>query len=264
MMILDTLAAYARMRVEQLKKDKSLSEIKQAALELPKGDFVFEKALCTSGISIIAEIKKASPSKGLIATNFAPVAQAKAYEEAGVAAISILTEPKYFLGSDEYLKDVRQAVSLPIIRKDFTIDEYQIYEAKVLGADAVLLICSLLDVATIKYYLQLCDLLGITALVETHDAKEIAMALDAGARVIGVNNRNLQDFTVNIKNSVQLRKLIPEDKIFISESGIKTRSDIASLEEIGVDAVLIGETLMRSGNLKETIAGLRGNTNAEN
>ncbi|MPL92087.1 Indole-3-glycerol phosphate synthase [bioreactor metagenome] len=263
-MILDTLAAYARMRVEQLKKDKSLSEIKQAALELPKGDFVFEKALCTSGISIIAEIKKASPSKGLIATNFAPVAQAKAYEEAGVVAISILTEPKYFLGSDEYLKDVRQAVSLPIIRKDFTIDEYQIYEAKVLGADAVLLICSLLDVATIKYYLQLCDLLGITALVETHDAKEIAVALDAGARVIGVNNRNLQDFTVNIKNSVQLRKLVPEDKIFISESGIKTRSDIASLEEIGVDAVLIGETLMRSGNLKETIAGLRGNTNAEN
>ena len=264
MMILDTLAAYARMRVVQLKKDKPLSEIKQAALELPTGDFVFEKTLRTSGISIIAEIKKASPSKGLIANNFAPAAQAKAYEEAGVAAISVLTEPKYFLGSDEYLKDVRRAAKLPIIRKDFTIDEYQIYEAKVLGADAVLLICALLDVATIKYYLKICDLLGLTALVETHDAQEIAMALDADARVIGVNNRNLKDFTVDIKNSVHLRSLVPADKIFISESGIKTRSDIITLEEIGVDAVLIGETLMRSGNLKETIAGLRGNTNAEN
>ena len=196
-MILDTLADYARMRVAQLKKDKPLLEIKQAALALPTGDFVFEKVLRSSGISIIAEIKKASPSK-------------------------------------------------------------------VLGADAVLLICALLDVATIKYYLKICDLLGLTALVETHDAQEIAVALDAGARVIGANNRNLKDFTVDIKNSVRLRRLVPEDKIFISESGIKTRSDIASLEEVGVDAVLIGETLMRSCNLKETIAELRGKTNAEN
>jgi len=264
MMILDNLADYARVRVAQLKKDKPLLEIKQAALELPTGDFVFEKVLRSSGISIIAEIKKASPSKGLIANNFAPAVQAKAYEEAGVAAISVLTEPKYFLGSDEYLTDVRRAVSLPIIRKDFTIDEYQIYEAKVLCADAVLLICALLDLETIKYYLKICDLLGLTALVETHDAQEIAMALDAGARVIGVNNRNLKDFTVDIKNSVRLRRLVPEEKIFISESGITTRSDIASLEEVGVDAVLIGETLMRSCNLKETIAELRGKTNAEN
>ena len=263
-MILDTLAAYARMRVAQLKNTKPLSEIKQAALEMPIGDFVFEKALRASGINIIAEIKKASPSKGIIANNFAPAAQAKAYQEAGVAAISVLTEPKYFLGSDEYLTDVRRAVSLPIIRKDFTIDEYQLYEAKLLGADAVLLICALLDVKTINCYLQICDLLGITGLVETHDAQEIAMALDAGARVIGVNNRNLQDFTVDIKNSLQLRSLVPEDKIFISESGIKTRGDIATLEGIGVDAVLIGETLMRSENLKKTIAELRGKTNAEN
>lgn len=263
-MILDTLAAYARMRVAQLKKDKPLSEIKQAALRLPKGDFVFEKALRSNSISIIAEIKKASPSKGLIANDFAPVAQAQSYEEAGVAVISVLTEPKYFLGSDKYLMDVRRAVRLPIIRKDFTIDEYQIYEAKVIGADAVLLICALLDVETIEYYLQICDLLGLTALVEAHDTREITMALDAGARVIGVNNRNLQDFTVDIKNSMKLRSLVPKDKIFISESGIKTRSDIASLEEIGVDAVLIGETLMRSENLKKTIAGLRGKYNAEN
>lgn len=264
MMILDTIADYARLRVEQLKKDKPLAEIRQAALALPVGNFIFEKVLRTNGISIIAEIKKASPSKGIIAPNFAPLVQAKAYKEAGATAISILTEPKYFLGRDEYLTNVKQAANLPIIRKDFTIDEYQIYEAKVIGADAVLLICALLNAETIRYYLKICDLLGITALVEAHDAREIDVALNAGSRVVGVNNRNLKDFTLDIQNSVRLRKLVPEDKIFVSESGMKTRNDIALLEAAGVDAVLIGETLMRSGNLKKTIAELRGKTHAEN
>lgn len=263
-MILNTLADFARVRVEQLKKDKSLAEIKEAALAQPIGDFIFEKALKNSAINIIAEIKKASPSKGIISLDFAPVQQATAYEEAGVAAISVLTEPKYFCGSDEYLKAAKGAVSLPVIRKDFTIDEYQIYEAKLIGADAVLLICTLLETKIIKKYLEICDSLGLTALVEAHDAREIKMAIDAGSRVIGVNNRNLNDFTVDITNSIKLRKLVPADKIFVSESGIKTRDDMIMLEDVGVNAVLIGETLMRSGNVKKMVAELRGEAYDEN
>ncbi len=264
MMILDTLADCARQRVEQLKKNKPLAELRRIALALPVGDFIFEKALKSSDVSIIAEIKKASPSKGLISGNFAPIFQAKAYESAGVAAISVLTEPKYFLGSDEYLKTVKKVVGVPVLRKDFTVDTYQLYEAKIIGADAVLLICALLDVKTIKSYLEVCDLLGMSALVETHDAREIQMALDAGARVIGVNNRNLVDFTVDINNSVNLRKLVPADKIFVSESGMQTREDIERLEKAGVNAVLIGETLMRSSNVKKLVAELRGKVYDEN
>lgn len=263
-MILDTLANFARERVIQLKKNQPLSEIKKIALALPPGDFNFEKVLKSSDIKIIAEIKKASPSKGLISTDFAPVAQATAYEEAGVAAISVLTEPKYFLGSDEYLKAVKKAVSVPVLRKDFTVDAYQLYESKIMGADAILLICALLDVKTLKNYLEICELLGISALVETHDAHEIKMALAAGARIIGVNNRNLGDFTVNINNSVNLRTLVPTDKIFVSESGMKTRADILKLEKAGANAVLIGETLMRSSNIKRIVAELRGKAYDEN
>jgi len=263
-MILDILADFARVRVEQLKLNKPLAEIKKLALALPVGDFIFEKALKSSDINIIAEIKKASPSKGIISATFAPISQAKAYEIAGVAAISVLTEPKYFLGSDEYLKAVKRVVSVPVLRKDFTVDAYQLYEAKIMGADAVLLICALLDLKTIKNYLEICDVLGMSALVETHDAREIKMALEAGARVIGVNNRNLGDFTVDINNSVSLRKLVPADKIFVSESGMKTRADIARLEKAGVNAVLIGETLMRSSNIENLVAELRGNGYDEN
>lgn len=263
-MILDSLADFARVRVEQLKLNKPLAEIQKLALALPAADFIFEKALKSSDIKIIAEIKKASPSKGLISADFKPIVQAQAYDKAGVAAISVLTEPKYFLGSDEYLKAVKRVVSVPVLRKDFTVDAYQLYEAKIMGADAVLLICALLDVKTIKSYLEICDVLGMSALVETHNAREIKMALDAGARVIGVNNRNLKDFTVDINNSVNLRKLVPADKIFISESGMKTREDIARLEEAGVNAVLIGETLMRSSNIKKMLDELRGKDYDEN
>lgn len=257
-MILDTLANEARRRVSELKKQKSLDVIIREAEVLPKGDFAFEKALRQKDVAFITEVKKASPSKGLITKNFNYVKIAKEYEAAGAAAISVLTEPAYFLGRDQYLKDIRQTVKIPIIRKDFTVDEYQIYEAKILGADAVLLICALLDTKTIERYLAICDKLGLSALVEAHDDDEIKSALVAGARVIGVNNRNLKDFTVDLENSINLRALVPKEIVFVSESGIKTPEDIAVLRANGTDAVLIGETLMRSGDIFGEIRRLRG------
>ena len=257
-MILDKLAAEARKRVAILKNQKSLDMIKSEAQALPKGNFVFEKALRRNDISFITEVKKASPSKGLIAEDFEYIRIAKEYEAAGAAAISVLTEPTAFLGCDQYLKDIRKVVGIPLLRKDFTVDEYQIYEAKTIGADAVLLICALLDTETIRKYLAICDALGLSALVEAHDAEEVKSALQAGARVIGVNNRNLKDFTVDLQNSVNLRTLVPENIIFVSESGIKTQSDVAVLRKNGTDAVLIGETLMRSNDISGEISKLRG------
>ena len=257
-MILDKLAAEARKRVAILKNQKSLDMIKSEAQALPKGNFVFEKALRRNDISFITEVKKASPSKGLIAEDFEYIRIAKEYEAAGAAAISVLTEPTAFLGCDQYLKDIRKVVDIPLLRKDFTVDEYQIYEAKTIGADAVLLICALLDTETIRKYLAICDALGLSALVEAHDAEEVKSALQAGARVIGVNNRNLKDFTVDLQNSVNLRTLVPENIIFVSESGIKTQSDVAVLRKNGTDAVLIGETLMRSSDISGEISKLRG------
>ena len=257
-MILDKLAAEARKRVAILKNQKSLDIIKSEAQALPKGNFVFEKALRQKDISFITEIKKASPSKGLIAKDFDYIRIAKEYEAAGAAAISVLTKTTAFLGCDQYLKDVRKVVGIPILRKDFTVDEYQIYEAKTIGADALLLICALLDTETIRKYLAICDELGLSALVEAHDAEEVKSALQAGARVIGVNNRNLKDFTVDLQNSVNLRTLVPENIIFVSESGIKTQSDVAVLRKNGTDAVLIGETLMRSNDISGEICKLRG------
>ena len=257
-MILDKLAAEARKRVAILKNQKSLDIIKSEAQAMPKGNFVFEKALRQKHISFITEIKKASPSKGLIAKDFDYIRIAKEYEAAGAAAISVLTEPTAFLGCDQYLKDVRKVVGIPILRKDFTVDEYQIYEAKTIGADALLLICALLDTETIRKYLAICDELGLSALVEAHDAEEVKSALQAGASVIGVNNRNLKDFTVDLQNSVNLRTLVPENIIFVSESGIKTQSDVAVLRKNGTDAVLIGETLMRSNDISGEISKLRG------
>ena len=258
MNILDQLAEYAVIRVEEAKKKCSLEEIKAKAVALPKGDFEFEKALKKTGMSFICECKKASPSKGIIAEEFDYLTIAKDYEKAGADCISVLTEPKWFLGSDEYLKDIANTVKIPCIRKDFTVDEYMIYEAKVLGAKAVLLICSILSTRQIKEYIEICDSLGISALVEAHDEKEIQMALDAGARIIGVNNRNLKDFSVDTGNSKRLRQLIPEDVIFVSESGIKDGQDIKALTEAKVDAVLIGETLMKAENKLEKLKELRG------
>ena len=258
MNILDQLAEHASFRVQEAKKKISLEEIKARAFEMPKGDFEFEKALKKDGISFICECKKASPSKGIIAEKFDYLTIAKEYEKAGADCISVLTEPKWFLGSDEYLRDIVNTVSIPCIRKDFTVDEYMIYEAKVLGAKAVLLICSILSEKQIKDYIQICDELGISALVEAHDEKEIQMAVNAKARIIGVNNRNLKDFSVDTGNSKRLRNIIPTDTIFVSESGIKDADDIKVLSQAKVDAVLIGETLMKAEDKKAKLAELRG------
>ena len=258
MSILDKLADYARERVEISKKNVSLEEMKEQALKLPKGNFEFENALKKKEISFICECKKASPSKGIIAEDFPYLQIAKEYEKAGADCISVLTEPKWFLGSDEYLKEIANSVSIPCIRKDFTVDEYMIYEAKVLGASAVLLICSILSEEKIKEYIKICDSLGISALVEAHDENEVKMALNAGARIIGVNNRNLKDFSVDTDNSKKLRSLIPSDVVFVSESGVQSADDVAKLREIGADAVLIGETLMRAEDKNAKLAELRG------
>ena len=258
MTILYQLADHTRKRVIASKRKVSLEEIKRQALSLPKGNFSFENALKKPDISFICECKKASPSKGLIAPDFPYLQIAQEYEAAGAACISVLTEPKWFLGSDKYLREIAAAVSIPCLRKDFTVDEYMIYEAKVLGATAVLLICSILTEKQVKEYIQICDNLGISALVEVHDENEVQMALNAGARIIGVNNRNLKDFSVDIENSRRLRELIPPNILFVSESGVQTAEDVAALRKIGTDAVLIGETLMRAADKKAKLAELRG------
>lgn len=257
--ILDTIAAYAKERVAAAKAQVPLEEIKKQALSMDFSiGFPFEKALREGDISFICECKKASPSKGLIAEDFPYLAIAKDYEAAGASCISVLTEPKWFLGSDSYLKEIAEAVSIPCIRKDFTVDEYMIYEAKLLGASAVLLICALLPEETIKHYIEICDKLGLSALVEAHDEKEIASAIRAGARIIGVNNRNLKDFTVDVHNSERLRRLVPESVLFVAESGIRTSADIDVLRHANVNAVLIGETLMRAPDKKAMLDALRG------
>ena len=258
MTILDKLADYARERVESAKKDISLEEIKDKAYALPKGDFAFEKALKKDELSFICECKKASPSKGLIAADFPYLEIAKEYEKAGADCISVLTEPKWFLGNNDYLKEIAENVKSPCIRKDFTVDEYMIYEAKALGASAVLLIVAILSDNQLKDYIKICDELGLSALVEAHDEQEVKTALEAGARIIGVNNRNLKDFSVDTENSKRLRNLIPCDIIFVSESGVKTAEDVKAIREIGADAVLIGETLMKAPDKEQKLNELRG------
>ena len=258
MTILDELAQTAYKRVAEAKLSLSADKVKAEALALPKGSFEFEKALKKQDISFICECKKASPSKGLIAKEFPYLDIAKEYENAGADCISVLTEPTRFLGSDVYLKEIAAAVSIPCLRKDFTVDEYMIYEARLLGAKAVLLICSILDEKEIAEYIKICDRLGISTLVEAHNEIEIKTAINAGARIIGVNNRNLKDFTVDTDNSRRMRELVPKDIIFVSESGVTSSEDVALLREIGADAVLIGETLMRSEDKKEKLKELRG------
>lgn len=246
MTILDELAAHAKERTQLAKQHMSGSELRRLAEQMEKGSFSFEEALAKEELSFICECKKASPSKGLIAPDFPYLRIAEEYEHAGADAISVLTEPKWFLGSDEYLKEIAARVEIPCLRKDFTVDEYMIHEAKVLGASAVLLIVSILSEAQIKEYIAVCDSLGLSALVEAHDETEIETALKAGARIIGVNNRNLKDFSVNTDNSRKLRNLVPGDVLFVSESGVKTPEDVRRIRESGADAVLIGETLMRA------------------
>ena len=260
MNILDQLAAHARERVEAAKRALPLEEVRRRALSLPRGGFPFEAALRRPGVSFICECKKASPSKGLIAPDFPYLEIAKEYEAAGADCISVLTEPKWFLGSDAYLREIAGAVSIPCLRKDFTVDEYMIYEAKLLGASAVLLICSISSGAQIADHIGVCDALGLSALVEAHDAAEVRMALDAGARIIGVNNRNLKDFSVDSGNSRRLRALIPEGVLFVSESGVRCGADVELLRESGADAVLVGEALMRANDKRAKLAELRGAT----
>ena len=259
MTILDQLADHARERVALSKEKVSLDEVKARALEIADQSFSFEKALAANpDIAFICECKKASPSKGLIAPDFPYLQIAKDYEAAGVDCISVLTEPKWFLGSDQYLKEITSEVKIPCIRKDFTVDPYMIYEAKLLGASAVLLIMSILDEKTAGEYLKVADSLGLSALVETHNEEEVKKALNIGARIIGVNNRNLKDFTVDTENSRKLRELIPGDVLFVSESGVSSPEDVRKLRRIGADAVLVGETLMRAEDKKKRLAELKG------
>lgn len=258
MTILDKLAEHARERIYEASKSIPHAEIRTRALQLPKGGFEFEKALKTDDIAFICECKKASPSKGLISPDFPYLQIAEDYETAGANCISVLTEPKWFLGKDIYLKEITDTVSIPCIRKDFTVDDYMIYEAKLLGASAVLLICSILSENQIREYTDICDSLGMSALVEAHNENEIETALRANARIIGINNRNLKDFSVDTDNSKRLRKMIPKDVLFVSESGVSSAEDIAKLRAIGADAVLIGETLMRAPDKKAKLEQLRG------
>lgn len=258
MTILDQLADHARERVAAAKNKMPLEEIRHRALSLPKGTFAFENALKKPDISFICECKKASPSKGLISPVFPYLQIAEEYEAAGADCISVLTEPKWFLGRDEYLAEIAGTVSIPCLRKDFTVDEYMIYEAKTLGASAVLLICSILNEAQIREYIALCDELGLSALVEAHNETEVDMAIRAGARIIGVNNRNLKDFSIDTSNSRKLRERISRDVLFVSESGVKDAADVAKLREIGADAVLIGEALMRAADKTAKLNELRG------
>ncbi|MBO5371831.1 MAG: indole-3-glycerol phosphate synthase TrpC [Lachnospiraceae bacterium] len=258
MTILEELAEYAKIRTKKAKTNISFDRIKEQVLALPKGEFSFEKALRKPEISFICECKKASPSKGVIATDFPYLQIAKEYEAAGADCISVLTEPKWFLGQDAYLKEISSEVAIPCLRKDFIVDAYMIYEAKLLGAQAVLLICSILSIEKIREYIEICDTLGISALVEAHNEAEVQSAIMAGARIIGVNNRNLKNFTVDTRNSKRLRALVPDHILFVSESGVKSSEDIKTLREIGVDAVLIGETLMRAKDKNAKLAELKG------
>lgn len=258
MTILEQLAHHARERVMQAKERVPMAEITNSAQQLPVGAFSFEQALRKPELAFICECKKASPSKGVIAQEFPYLQIAKAYAAAGADCISVLTEPKWFLGSDIYLQEIAAAVPVPCLRKDFTVDAYMIYEAKLLGAAAVLLICSLLSEQELREYLHICDRLGLSALVEVHDAREVQMALRAGARVIGVNNRNLKDFTVDTENSCRLRELVPPEVLFVAESGVRSAADVALLRQIGADAVLIGEALMCAADKKAKLAELRG------
>ncbi|MCQ2492772.1 MAG: indole-3-glycerol phosphate synthase TrpC [Lachnospiraceae bacterium] len=258
-MILDKIAAKTKIRVQEQKEKVSLEEIKAEALSMDANTgYPFYQALAKKELSYICEVKKASPSKGIIAEHFPYLEIAKEYEKAGASAISCLTEPYWFLGSDAYLKEIAANVSIPVLRKDFVVDKYMIYEAKVLGASAVLLICAILEDDVLEEYIKIAKSLGLTPLVEAHDAAEIKSAIKAGAEVIGVNNRDLRDFSVDVNNSTRYRAMIPDNILFVSESGIKTNDDINVLKGNGTNAVLIGETLMRAPDKKKMLEDLNG------
>ena len=259
--ILEEIAARTRERIAKEKSRISVSELENRIQEVNKNAgkrITLLQALQKDGMSYICEVKKASPSKGLIAPDFPYLAIAKEYEQAGASAISCLTEPFYFQGADQYLREISAAVQIPVLRKDFTVDEYMIYQAKSLGASAVLLICAILDDGELRAYRQLAKELGLDALIEAHDEYEVDRVLNLGAEIVGVNNRDLRTFQVDMNNSIRLRKMAPDNVVFVSESGIRTPEDIRLLYEDKVDAVLIGETLMRSPNKKAALESLNG------
>ena len=261
MSILDEIAAKTRIRVERAKEAAPFDRVRQQALALAEtksDNFFFEQALKAPGVSFICEVKKASPSKGIIAEDFPYLQIAREYEAAGAAAVSVLTEQDYFLGSDQYLREIAAALTIPVLRKDFIIDPYQIYEAKLLGANAVLLICALLDAGTLGTFIKSAKELELSALVETHDEREIEQALGAGARIVGINNRNLKTFAVDLDISARLRPLIPAGIVTVAESGIRSADDVRRLKSLGIDAVLVGESLMRQPDKKRFLAELRG------
>ncbi|RHR32640.1 indole-3-glycerol phosphate synthase TrpC [Clostridium sp. AF19-22AC] len=266
-MILEEIAEKTRERIQKRRQQVSEEELKEKAYLLAGTEkernggifpFPFEKALAREGISFICEVKKASPSKGVIAEEFPYREIAREYEQAGASALSVLTEPFYFQGSDDYLKEIERVVNIPILRKDFTVDAYMLYEAKCIGASAVLLICAILDDRQLMTYMEIAQELGLSALVEAHTEEEVRRALACGARIIGVNNRDLKTFQVDIHTSERLRRLVPKDVLYVSESGIKSPEDVRRLKENGTDAVLIGETLMRSDNKKKMLGEFRG------
>lgn len=251
MNILDQLAAHARLRVAEDIEKLGREEMKEKALSMGAGGGrAFYSALAKPGMSFICEVKKASPSKGIISLDFPYLDIAKSYEAAGADCISCLTEQKWFLGSDEIFCEIRSAVATPMIRKDFTVDEYQLYQARTMGANAVLLICAILDTPTVAKYQEICDTLGLAALVETHNEEEIKSAVSAGAKIIGVNNRNLKDFSVDFSNAARLRDMIPPEAVYVAESGVTGPADARILKNIGADAALIGEALMRAEDKK--------------
>lgn len=257
MTILDQLAEHARERVARDIGRISREEMKSLARETGRSQRGFYEAVARPGLSVICEVKKASPSRGIIDPEFDYLKIAAEYEAAGADAVSCLTEPKWFRGSDAIFRKIRDSIELPMIRKDFVVDEYQLYQARVLGADCVLLICSLLDTGTLSEYLRICDDLGLAALTEAHDDKEIASAVSAGARMIGVNNRNLKDFSVDLGNAGRLRSLIPPDRLYVAESGVRTGADAGDLYRAGADAILVGEALMRADDRKGFIQAMK-------
>ena len=258
-MILDDIVAKQKIRIEHEKKEKSIEILKQEVSTLPLSEnFFFEESLKKKEFAFICEIKKASPSKGIIVEEFPYIDIAQEYEQAGAAAISVLTEPNFFKGNDKFLKDVADIVNIPVLRKDFIIDEYQIYQAKLIGADAVLLICAILDETTLNKFLNIAKSLKLSCLVETHNEDEIKKALNSGAEIIGVNNRDLKTFTVDINISLKLKNLIPNNKIIISESGIKTAQNIKILKDAGFNGALVGESMMLSKDKKQFLSELRG------
>ncbi len=262
-MILDELANATRKRIEEQKQIVSFDQVREeaeriAAKEKEKGfTFPFEKALGAEGLSVISEVKKASPSKGVIAEEFPYLAIAREYEKSGADAVSVLTEPSRFRGADSYLKEIAAEISIPALRKDFTVDPYMIYQAKILGASAVLLIAAILSDRELSEYYEIAQSLGLSCLFEAHDGEEVDRCLGAGARILGVNNRNLKDFTVDFHNSIRLRDRVPEDVIFVSESGIEKPEDVKELVANRTDAVLIGEMLMRSSDKGDLIRRLK-------